>query len=89
MSRLAELRISKGKTQEEMAKLLGIGVSTYNQYEKSHRTMPEEIKQKIVEILEIREIRHEEEIFLPVRFTVSKTNKDKHANKNPATGTDG
>lgn len=86
MSRLAELRISKGKTQEEMAKLLGIGVSTYNQYEKSHRTMPEEIKQKIVEILEIR---HEEEIFLPVRFTVSKTNKDKHANKNPATGTDG
>lgn len=86
MSRLAELRISKGKTQEEMAKLLGIGVSTYNQYEKSHRTMPEEIKQKIVEILEIR---HEEEIFLPVRFTVSKTNKDKNANKNSATGTDG
>ncbi|WP_157781497.1 helix-turn-helix domain-containing protein, partial [Rhodanobacter denitrificans] len=30
MTNLAKLRISKGKTQEQMAKLLGIGVSTYN-----------------------------------------------------------
>ena len=80
MSRLAELRVSKGKTQEDMAKLLGIGVSTYNQYEKSHRTIPDEIKQKIVEILEISQ---ESEFFLPVRFTISKT-------KDPAaTGTEG
>ncbi|WP_155943288.1 helix-turn-helix domain-containing protein, partial [Rhodanobacter thiooxydans] len=28
MTNLAKLRISKGKTQEQMAKLLGIGVST-------------------------------------------------------------
>jgi transcriptional regulator with XRE-family HTH domain len=84
MSRLAKLRVGKGKTQEDMAKLLGIGVSTYNQYEKSHRTIPDETKQKIVEILEIS---RENEIFLPVRFTVSKIKED--SSKAAATGTNG
>lgn len=66
---LAELRINKKKTQEQMAKMLEIGVSTYNQYENSQRNIPYDIAKKIAEILEVEV----EDIFLPVRFTVSKT----------------
>ncbi|MDO7787900.1 helix-turn-helix transcriptional regulator [Desulforamulus aquiferis] len=65
---LSKLRISKGITQEQMAKMLGIGVSTYNQHENSQRTIPYEIAEKIAEILDVGI----EDIFLPVRFTVSK-----------------
>jgi len=69
MTNLAKLRISKGKTQEQMAKLLGIGVSTYNQYENAQRSIPYDVAKKVAELLEVEV----EEIFLPTRFTVSKT----------------
>lgn len=52
-----------------MAKKLKVGVSTYNQYENSQRSIPYNIAKKIAEILEVEV----EDIFLPARFTVSKT----------------
>lgn len=77
MRNLSELRISKGITQEQMAKKLDIGVSTYNQYENSQRSIPYKIAKKIANILEVKV----EDIFLPTRFTVSKTNKPKVSNE--------
>ncbi|GFN36983.1 helix-turn-helix transcriptional regulator [Tepidimicrobium xylanilyticum] len=77
MKSLSELRISKGITQEQMAKILSIGVSTYNQYENSQRSIPYNIAKKIAETLEVEV----EDIFLPTRFTVSKTNKPKVSNE--------
>lgn len=68
MKDLASLRQEKGKTQKQMAKILGIGISTYNQYENSQRNIPYEVAKKIADILSVQV----EEIFLPVRFTVSK-----------------
>lgn len=65
---LAKLRIREGKTQEQMATMLEIGVSTYNQYENSQRNIPYDTAKKIAEILGVKI----EDIFLPVKFTVSK-----------------
>lgn len=69
MTSLTELRIRKGITQEQMAKKLKIGVSTYNQYENSQRSIPYHIAREIADILGS----NVEDIFLPSRFTVSKT----------------
>jgi len=77
MKSLSELRISKGITQEQMAKILSIGVSTYNQYENSQRSIPYNIAKKIAETLEVEV----EDIFLPTRFTVSKTKSNKASNE--------
>jgi DNA-binding XRE family transcriptional regulator len=66
---LAKVRKQKGKTQTEMAKLLGIGVSTYNLYENGAHKTPREIAVGIAEILEIEV----EAIFLPATFTVCKS----------------
>ncbi len=71
MQDLATIRRNKNKTQEQMAKELNIGISTYNQYENSQRNIPYDIAIKIAEILNVKI----EEIFLPVRFTVSKVIK--------------
>lgn len=68
MIQLASLRVERGYTQEQMANMLGIGISTYNQYEKSNRSIPANIATKISEILKI----DKEKIFLPTKFTVSK-----------------
>lgn len=68
MRDLAFLRQKKGKTQKQMAKILGIGISTYNQYENSQRNIPYGVAKEIADILNVQV----EEIFLPVRFTVSK-----------------
>lgn len=68
MISLAEARKLKGITQTEMAKILGIGVSTYNLYENGGRKVPEKIATKIAHILGV----DKEEIFLPATFTVSK-----------------
>jgi len=67
---LQSIRNAKGKTQEQMAQILNIGISTYSQYENSQRNIPYKIAIKTSEILEVKI----EDIFLPVRFTVSKTN---------------
>ncbi len=68
MNNLSSLRIKKNKTQEEMAKTLGIGVSTYNQYENLQRNVPEKIATKIAEILDV----DVKDVFLPIKFTISK-----------------
>ncbi|WP_213974943.1 helix-turn-helix transcriptional regulator [Tepidanaerobacter acetatoxydans] len=72
---LTEVRNLKGKTQAQMAKMLGIGVSTYNLYENGGRKVPEKIATKIAKILEV----DKNDIFLPATFTVSKTNKKQTA----------
>jgi len=67
---IKKLRELKGISQVEMAKILEIPVSTYNVYENGNRKVPEEIAKKIANILGVKV----EDIFLPVTFTVSKTN---------------
>lgn len=71
MKSLAELRQQRGITQIEMAKILGIADSTLSQYETGQRTLPVNIAKKIAAILDVSI----EDIFLPVKFTVSKTKK--------------
>lgn len=70
MSQLANIRKKAGYTQEGMAKILGVGLSTYNQYENSQRSVPSDIAERISEILKVPQ----EQIFLPTKFTVSKLN---------------
>lgn len=66
---LARVRKQRGKTQTEMAKLLGIGVSTYNLYENGAHKTPREIAVEIARILEIEV----DAIFLPATFTICKS----------------
>ena len=47
--KLAEMRKASGKTQREVAELLGIPTKTYQSYESGHRAMPEELFLKICE----------------------------------------
>ncbi|AFM01506.1 putative transcriptional regulator [Desulfitobacterium dehalogenans ATCC 51507] len=68
MIELKFAREAKGYTQEQMAQLVKIGVSTYNMYEKGNRNVPDYIADRIANVLQIPK----DEIFLPVRFTVSK-----------------
>lgn len=62
-------RKEKGFTQEQMAAMLCIGVSTYCLYESGQRNVPVEIATRICEILG----ENVSDIFLPKKFTVSKT----------------
>jgi len=66
---LESVRKKMGLTQEQMASMLDISVSSYNQYETGARSVPTEIAQKICKILDV-DISC---IFLPTKFTVSKT----------------
>lgn len=68
MNELTNIRKQAGYTQEGMAKILGVGLSTYNQYENCQRSVPSEIAERISKVLKVP--RHQ--IFLPVKFTVSK-----------------
>ena len=68
MSRLYSKRIERGLTQKYMAENLGIAISTYNQYENAIRSIPANIAAKISNILQVKN----EDIFLPLKFTVSK-----------------
>ncbi|NLY44741.1 MAG: helix-turn-helix transcriptional regulator [Tissierella sp.] len=70
MYNLKKIRLNQNKTQEQMAELLNIGVSTYNQYENSGRNIPFDTAKKIAEILAV----DINDIFLPIKFTVSKNN---------------
>lgn len=72
MGNLAEVRMSRGLTQETMASRIGIAVSTYSLYENGHRCVPLKVAEHIAEILEC----NLDENFLPEKFTVSKTNTD-------------
>jgi len=72
MNRLKIIRIENNKTQEQMAKELEIGISTYNQYENSERDIPYSVAKNIAKLFEV-EI---DSIFLPTRFTVSKTKEE-------------
>ncbi|OLS02918.1 helix-turn-helix transcriptional regulator [Tissierella creatinophila] len=69
---LKEIRLKNNKTQQQMADMLNIGLTTYHQYETSDRDIPYLIAKKIADIFEV----NLEDIFLPTRFTLSKNNKN-------------
>lgn len=69
ISRLEELRVAKGLTQEAIATHAGIAVSTYSQYENGRRTVPLEVAENIASFVGCDLT----DIFLPRKFTVSKT----------------
>lgn len=68
MRRIEDIRKAKGFTQEFVAGAVGIAKSSYNQYETGARNIPADIAQKIADVLGVET----GEIFLPVKFTVSK-----------------
>lgn len=65
---LAEIRDERRMSQKDMADILGIGVSTYCQYETGKRNVPAETVDSIAKILNI----NKNDIFLPIKFMVSK-----------------
>lgn len=65
---IEEVRKAKGFTQEQVAKGVGIGTSTYCQYETGLRGVPAEAANKIARFLDVEV----GEIFLPMKFTISK-----------------
>lgn len=69
MTKLEELRVAKGLTQEMIASKVGIAISTYSMYENGHRCIPNEVAGRIAETVGA----NLEDIFLPEKFTVSKT----------------
>ena len=69
MQSLDKLRIAKGYTQENIAKLLNIATPTYCQYEKGQRLVPKPIADAISEILGFSR----DDIFLPVKFAIRET----------------
>lgn len=68
MSKLEQLRKEKGMGQSALAEKLGIASSTYHQYEKGARMIPVSTAIEIANLLSVKV----EDIFLPMRFTVSK-----------------
>jgi transcriptional regulator with XRE-family HTH domain len=75
-SPLAIVRERRGLTQPEIAKELGIGITTYYYYETGQRPITVEIKNHICRILKIKP-NQAGNIFLPSMFTVSKTSEAK------------
>lgn len=70
MKRIEDIRKTKGFTQEAVAEAVGIATSSYNQYETGARNIPADIAKKIADVLGVET----GEIFLPIKFTVSKQN---------------
>lgn len=68
MKRIEDIRKAKGFTQEFVAGAVGIATSSYNQYETGARNIPADIAQRIADVLGVET----GEIFLPIKFTVSK-----------------
>ncbi|MBR2140354.1 MAG: helix-turn-helix transcriptional regulator [Phascolarctobacterium sp.] len=68
-SRLAMCREKSGLTQRSMAEKLKISVSAYNDYENGKKTCTKKVAEDISKILKI----DLHQIFLPARFTVSKS----------------
>ncbi len=52
--RVKNLRLENNKTQEELAKILGVGKSTYNKYENGKRKFSNEIIKKISDYYNIK-----------------------------------
>ena len=50
---IEEVRKAKGFTQEQVAKGVGIGASTYCQYETGLRGVPAEVANKIARFLDV------------------------------------
>lgn len=69
---LMAARNRKNKTQADMAKMLGIGLSTYNMYENGQRKIPDFIVRNICLILDVKE----DEIFLASTFTLRKIGRE-------------
>ena len=69
MSKLSKLRNKSKITQKDMAKHIGVAVSTYCMYENGQRTIPAEKAYKIASFLNT----DIEEIFLPFSFTLGET----------------
>lgn len=69
MTDLEKLRLARGLTQETVSGVVGIAVSTYSMYENGKRAVPRQIAERIAEAVDCRV----EEIFLPEKFTVSKS----------------
>lgn len=65
---LVEIREENRKSQKDMAEILDIAISTYCQYETGKRNIPVEVVDKIANILNV----NKNDIFLPIKFTVSK-----------------
>lgn len=65
---LSNIRKNKGLSQEDIAGQLGVGISTYCQYETGKRSIPYDVVDKLCKILDIKK----DEIFLPTKFTLSK-----------------
>lgn len=72
MSHLEYLRLSKGFTQDFIAKQIGVAVSTYSQYENGIRSVSLEKATAISDVLGCQV----EDIFLPSKFTVSKFDEE-------------
>lgn len=85
MSRLGTLRMEKGLTQEMIASYAGIAVSTYSQYENGLRTVPRKTAESIATIIGCSI----DEIFLPQKFTVSKTDGREANDSEAPPGRDG
>lgn len=73
MSQLANERQKRKYTQEDMALKLGIGVSTYCQYETGSRNVPLAIAEQIASLFKMPV----NDLFLPQKFTVSKSHDPK------------
>lgn len=69
MTTLEQLRLAHGLTQEAISSVAGIAVSTYSMYENGKRAVPRHIAERIAEAVGCKL----EDIFLPEKFTVSKS----------------
>ena len=66
-------RTARGFTQEQVAKSVGVPLSSYNQYETGARSVPAEIAEKIARVLRV----DVEDIFLPLKFSIREQTKEK------------
>jgi len=78
VNNLVTRRIERRMTQTDVAKRAGIATSTYSLYESGTRTIPKEKAALIAEALDCRI----EDIFLPVKFAVSKLSDNDFAEPN-------
>lgn len=69
MTNLERLRLARGLTQETVSEMVGIAVSTYSLYENGKRTIPRQVAERIAQAVGCEV----EDIFLPEKFTVSKS----------------
>ena len=75
---IVEARMRTGLSQRDMADLLHLPYSTYNEYETGRKTVPAEIATKISEIVG----EPVGSLFLPVRFAVSEQKSEEECENN-------